>query len=271
MEQQSLIPNVIAFLGPINSGKTFTAKIFGEVLEKKLGKSIVHFSFANIIKEVSQILFGLTEEETKSRELKEQVHPDLGVTPREILQVFGTEFLREELPRRLPKLSLEISDGKFKLQTESITTKHAYMLISKEIAAGKIVLIDDLRFNDELKLLRHIGGLVVRVIRKSENTEFPLKTNSKAEDVTSKRSKHNKRRRVAEGTRRATKQKTSNQTHRSEIEQREIQPDFEVYNNGSDEELKKICEKLLKYQRDEYFTAFSAGNAILRRYRSSSI
>ncbi len=46
--------------------------------------------------------FGFSEEQMNGS-LKEVRDPRWGLSPREIMQVFGTELMREDLPRRLPE------------------------------------------------------------------------------------------------------------------------------------------------------------------------
>ena len=141
---------IIGLSGIAGSGKDSTANI---IINKYQNWSKV--SFANAMKNSAACMFGLPREllegDTKeSREWREQKldywSEKLGqdVTPRNILQILGTELVRKHLNENfwVDRLELEI-----KKLTES----------------GKNVIITDVRFPNEAAMIKSLGGQIWHV------------------------------------------------------------------------------------------------------------
>jgi hypothetical protein len=136
----------IAFTGLAGAGKsTATAHI----------EDALTFSFAAPLKQVIEFVFGLDHALVTVPELKTTVIPHLGVTPRQLLQVVGTELFRDALMVKLPALQLK---------GDSIWI-HKMLETLEEHKDAPIILIDDLRFENEADALRKLGFRLVKIVR----------------------------------------------------------------------------------------------------------
>ena len=138
---------IIGLLGFIGSGKG-TA---GEIFERQ---GFVPLSFAGSLKDSVSAIFGwdraLLEGDTlESREFREQVDIfwskkfNKDITPRYILQQFGTEVCRNNLLDSIWIDSLE-----------------------RKISQHENVVITDVRFCNELNFLKSLGAVLIQVDRK---------------------------------------------------------------------------------------------------------
>jgi hypothetical protein len=139
---------IVAFCGRIGSGKG----TLGEILVER---GYTHLSFASSLKDAVSSIFkwdrALLEGDTKeSREFRETVDEywtskfGLNITPRYILQQFGTEVMRNNLLDSIWVDSLRLEIGKY-----------------------KNVVISDVRFLNELKMLHELDAKIVCVERGS--------------------------------------------------------------------------------------------------------
>lgn len=136
--------NVIGLCGFSGSGKDTVADIFVKYGYKKL-------SFADSLKDAVSVIFGWdremlegkTEKSRKFRERKDKFWSKKfgrDITPRKILQEFGTEVCRDNLINTIWIDSLERKiDGN--------------------------VVITDVRFKNEYQFVKDIGGTIIRVKR----------------------------------------------------------------------------------------------------------
>ena len=83
---------LIGITGKRGHGKTTAAN----VLIRDFG--FIEYSFAKPLKEICKIMFRLTDEQVYGDyKIKEKIDERIGRSPREILQLIGTEFGRERL------------------------------------------------------------------------------------------------------------------------------------------------------------------------------
>lgn len=132
---------IVAFTGRAGSGKDTAANY----LVSQFG--FVKISFADPLRQVGKIVFGLTDAEMTDRVLKEQPldrYPCL--TPRVILQRIGTEAFRNNFPG---------------VWVEAF---------KREAARYDRVVVADCRFEDEEQAVHELGGSVYRV--KGVNSPF---------------------------------------------------------------------------------------------------
>lgn len=142
---------IIGVCGFIGSGKDTIADYLVNVHEFR------RESFANTLKDACAAVFGwdrtMLEGRTKqAREWREQVDEwwskrlDRAITPRWILQYWGTEVCRKAFHDDIWIASLE---NKLRNSKDS-------------------VVISDCRFPNEIKAIRNQGGIVIRVVRGAE-------------------------------------------------------------------------------------------------------
>jgi hypothetical protein len=185
---------LLGITGRKRAGKDTVASILARKYEFNV------YSFATPLKKVCRDLFCLTDEQLYGTTLdKEHIDPRWGISARVIQQKFGTDLIRERLLQVFPELS-EILNG------ESLWV---YLMRLKLSQAILPLVISDVRFPDEERLIREFGGKIIRVNRSIEK------------DGTSE--------------------------HISEHGQDQIRADFTLKNDGTIQELEqKITSLILK-------------------------
>lgn len=129
---------IIGLTGKKGCGKSTVAEIMAEKLSYKVR------SFATPIKDML-IAMGLTREEVYDPALKEKVIPEFGKSPRECMQLLGTEF------------------GRFMI-SPSIWVN----ALMRTLDDDENYVIDDVRFPNEAAAIHASGGKIVRVVRANE-------------------------------------------------------------------------------------------------------
>lgn len=133
---------LIAFTGPMGSGKTTAAKMLGEFV----------LSFASPLKMAAGILFLFEDKQLYTLVGKNEIDPRWGFAPREALQILGTECIRKHFPGLWEK-RMRINLKRFDLSKQ-------------------LILIDDCRFDSEAEMIRGLGGTVVHLVGRSDENEF---------------------------------------------------------------------------------------------------
>lgn len=133
---------IIGFTGKAGSGKDTAVNDLKSLHDESM---IDHFSFASPLKNGVKEMWGFTEEQVNTS-LKDEIDEKWNVTPREILQWLGTDVVRARNEHHWTQLM-----------------KNKILLSDKEI-----ILISDVRFENEAALIKELGGLVCRVVRPSE-------------------------------------------------------------------------------------------------------
>lgn len=142
---------LIAFCGNKCHGKTTAAKY----VSGKFGHERI--SFASELKNISAALFGLNHEQLYGSEKETPDPNNFGLTPRTILQRLGTDVFRDSFSSHFPEHG---SPWIFS------TRRHI------ENNPCKCFVIDDCRFQDELEMVKSMGGVVIRIsssIRKPDS------------------------------------------------------------------------------------------------------
>lgn len=120
----------------------------------------VKIAFADPLKDAVCSLFGYTREQLDDRDFKETVDCMHGKSPRELMQWIGTDCIRNQ-----------------------IGADHWVNLLDKRIGNLKntrLVIVPDVRFQNEVDYLRKKGALLITVKGAGHNdrhmSEFPLST-----------------------------------------------------------------------------------------------
>jgi len=131
---------VIGIAGRKGAGKDTAAKALIDVCGAR------RFAFADPLKSGVREMFGLTHEHTDGG-LKEDVIPWLGVTPRHLLQTGGTEWAR-------------------KMIAQDVWVRVARQNLYRRQEDGvELVVMPDVRFLEEVEVIREFGGEIWRVTR----------------------------------------------------------------------------------------------------------
>ena len=142
---------LIGFSGKKGSGKSF----FADYLVNN--KLFIKLSFASPLKEITKILFNLSDEDVKDPIKKELINPKFNASPRELMQWLGTDIMREEFNKKFNYSgSIWIDSVKDKVKTL--------------LDDNKDVVIDDVRFQNEVDMIHSLGGIVINLRNDLDNT-----------------------------------------------------------------------------------------------------
>ena len=142
---------LIGFSGKKGSGKSF----FADYLVNN--KLFIKLSFASPLKEITKILFNLSDEDVKDPIKKELINPKFNASPRELMQWLGTDIMREEFNKKF--------NYSGSIWIDSIKDKVKTLLDN-----NKDVVIDDVRFQNEVDMIHSLGGIVINLRNNLDNT-----------------------------------------------------------------------------------------------------
>jgi hypothetical protein len=138
---------IIGLSGKLKSGKD---SVFAEIL-KHSPRPWQLVKFADKLKQMTSIILNCTPADLESHEYKDTLVHWLGVTPRHILQVMGTEFGRNMLHPDI--------------WVNSLLSQHRPF---------DYWCCTDVRFVNESEGIRKLGGLVIRINRNTNSTDTHL-------------------------------------------------------------------------------------------------
>lgn len=138
---------LIGFLAKKRHGKDTIA----DYLVKKY--DFVKESFASPIKESLKKMFLFSEDQVNG-DLKEVEDPRWKVSPRKVMQFFGTEIARNQFSQIMPHIG-----NNFWLQ-------HFIFRMEDLVKSGKnMIALSDVRFPNEVALVKEQGGIVIKIVR----------------------------------------------------------------------------------------------------------
>lgn len=149
-QKQKMVKHIIVgFVGPKGSGKDAAAN----ALIRHCG--FQGRAFASFLKETCRNVFMLSYEQLYG-DKKEEVDERWNTTPRRLMQVVGTELFRDALQEALPELN--VGDG------ETLWCR-CFRLWLEQFRTPMRVAVTDVRYEDEMKLIKELGGIVIRIDR----------------------------------------------------------------------------------------------------------
>jgi hypothetical protein len=147
---------IVALCGVRGAGKDAIA----EVLCRRAG--YVNVKFAQPMKAIVRHLFDLSEEHVEGG-LKDTVHPGLGVSPRVLMQWFGTDVMQHGLAAVAPQVGRTFWSHKMRDLLHRVLHPHEPESQGSEPPRG--IVISDMRFQHELDMLReHFGDRLTAVL-----------------------------------------------------------------------------------------------------------
>jgi len=126
-------------------GKKFSGKsTFGKYIKDKYNFKI--YSFGESLKKSLKEIFFFNDDELNGNK-KEEINNYWGYTPREIMQYYGTELMREQF------------GNKFSNIKNNIWIKSLEYKLLNDIQNNNIqkIIIDDVRFNNEIIWIKNFG------------------------------------------------------------------------------------------------------------------
>lgn len=157
---------LIGLTGKAGAGKDTLASL---ILEHTTGTTRgATRAFADPLRRAAKEIFGLTDQQMTDRELKEQVIPYWGMSPRRILQLLGTESVRHVFGGDTWVLNAE-------LRLEALLQSEA-----REALPVEVCIWTDCRYPEEAQWIRDNGGIVIQIERsgiaavESHSSERPL-------------------------------------------------------------------------------------------------
>lgn len=139
---------IIGVVGPKRSGKDSVASILVR------SNRFIVCPFASFLKDCCKAIFMFSDDQLHGNH-KETMDPRWNTTPRKILQAIGVLF-RNNLSEFLPELNMGNS--------ETIWCRCFEIWLS-QFSTPQCIVIPDVRFHDEAKFIKSIGGTLVRVNR----------------------------------------------------------------------------------------------------------
>ena len=149
---------LIAFTGFKQSGKDTCAKYLIN------NHNFIQYSFALPLKEGVKAFFGWDDTQVNDPVKKEEIDPFYGVSPRYILQIFGTEIMRNYVPSLSPEFKDKMGNNFWVNRFKQFYAKNP----------DKYIVVSDLRYQNELDAVKSLGGVVVRVKRDSVIPSGPV-------------------------------------------------------------------------------------------------
>ncbi len=146
---------IIGFAGKAGSGKTTIADIFVQ------NHGFTKVAYADPLKEALAVLTGLPISNFKDSFLKEQTLNEFNITPRKMMQLCGTEFVREMIHPDFWIIRMNNTLKEFRKNKRP-------------------VVIDDVRFENEAALIRNMGGVVIHLERDCESRTGEVSHSSEA-------------------------------------------------------------------------------------------
>ena len=140
-------------------------KLIGLLGRKRVGKDTVadylinnynftKHAFAHPIKEILKIMFDFTESQLNND--KEKIDDRWGISPRIAMQQFGTDFVRDNICKYIPNIKNNLND-----ETLWIKLFRIWYEKNKE----KDIIISDVRFLDEIEVIKSLGGKIIKINR----------------------------------------------------------------------------------------------------------
>lgn len=144
---------IMGICGKKRSGKD----TIGEYLIEKYG--YVRYAFADPVKDICRIMFKLSEDQLYG-DKKEVLDQRWGITPREAFQKIGTDFGQIALHKIIPDITGQVRSRQF-------WTKHFELWFKEQVEKNPDikVVITDVRFKHEAKIIKELGGIIVKVKR----------------------------------------------------------------------------------------------------------
>ena len=161
----------IALTGKAGVGKD----TFADYLVKYHG--FVKIAFADPLKDTLKNLFNFSHEQLYGH-LKEVVDEEWNVSPREVMQKFGTDIIRDQFTKIFPQLKLDKDSFWIHRLGKTLDTNKSERII-----------VTDARFDNEIEFLKERGFGILRITRNNLKSSS-ITSHSSENGVTEKNYNH---------------------------------------------------------------------------------
>jgi hypothetical protein len=125
----------------------------------------ISLSYADTLKDALMVLFNW-DKSIFEHNSKELIDPEWNTSPRQMCQLLGTEFLRQQCSFLNTSIKHPTNNETFNA-TFHIKRTHQKILKILEYVPNPKIVITDGRFKDELDYVKFMGGSIVKIIRPS--------------------------------------------------------------------------------------------------------
>ena len=143
MNKSIRTPVIIGFAGKKGSGKNFAASVINQLAVDE-GFTVEEMAFADPLKAMLKHGLGLTDEQLNNQDLKNVIDMRYHQTPRQMMQSLGTDW------------------GRY-LVSHDIWLVRMRQRIAESNA--DVILVTDVRFDNEADLIRSLGGHIAEIIK----------------------------------------------------------------------------------------------------------
>lgn len=152
---------LIGLTGKKQSGKSTISKHLQEQYGFK------ELNFADSLKKALKEILDLTDEQLDGED-KEKLISGYNCTPREVMQWFGTDIMRNKISKRFPSI-------------HSVWVKNVERKLIELLKQNQDVVISDIRFKNEADLIVKYGGYIIYVESDNNIEDLHESENNKIE------------------------------------------------------------------------------------------
>lgn len=147
------MPLIIGITGKKFNGKDTLGKYLSKYGYKRL-------AFADPLKKVLNVIFQFNDDQLYGND-KETPDPYWKVSPRSVMQFVGTDLFRHQIKKILPNIGDNIWIEVVKRQILEIW----------KINPKQKIVLTDLRFPNEINLIKELNGVIIRVKRNIDKSD----------------------------------------------------------------------------------------------------
>ena len=159
----NMTESLLLLTGSIGCGKSTIANI----LVNEFGYHEI--TFAEPIKKIGELLGFSHDQMFGTQDQKLQINEFWNISGRHFLQTFGSEVMREYLPKAIPQMNMNNS---------SVWVRVA----EQQLLKYKRVVISDGRFLDEVEMVKKNNGFIINIVREKQDDENKSINDHKSEN-----------------------------------------------------------------------------------------